>query len=322
MTCQQALGMMQAFGDGELGAESRRVFVGHLKGCPRCRGEYDERRRLVGNLAAALQAEAVAPAGMAEAIARRLSKERETWHAPMAGARKVMGRRPFRLALSAGLVAVLVAAGWFVFGQDLALAKAIDHALRQVKSAHFVALEGGREIEVWATPDAERVTTDDGWMVAKHGVAYVFDARRKRVSLTRDSIAHLHMLRGLNVLMLSERLRGRVLGKPTVVKETITLADGRKAIRISAVAKARNQGVVCDYAGEMLVDPVTNLILSGEASQTVPGTPEGGKLMRQGRLRSMRIYVDQIEYNAPVPKGVFDTTVPRGWRADFREQQR
>ena len=233
-----------------------------------------------------------------------------------------MGTRSFKVALSAGLVAALLVAGWFVFGQDIALAKAIDNALRQVKSAHFVALEGGREIEVWASQDAERVTTDVGWMVAKKGVAYLFDARRKRVTLTKGHIAHLEMLRGLNVLMLSQRLRGQVLGKPTVVKETVTLADGRKVMRISAVAKARNQGVVCDYAGEMLVDPATNLILSGEASQTVPGTPEAGKLVRQGRLRSLRIYVDRIEYNTPAPRGIFDTAVPRGWEANFGERQR
>jgi hypothetical protein len=318
MTCQQALGMMQAFGDGELEADGRRLFVAHLRECPRCRREYDECRQLVNELATALQAEAAAPAGMAESVQRRLAAEQRL-PGSVAGAKRVMGTRSFKVALSAGLVVALVVTGWFVFGQDLALAKAIDNALRQVKSAHFVAMEGGREIEVWATQDAERVTTDDGWMVAKKGVAYLYDARRKRVSLTHGQIAHLQMLRGLNVLLLSERLRGRVLGKPTVVKETITLADGRKAIRISAVAKARNEGVVCDYAGEMLVDPATNHILSGEASQTVPGTPEAGKLMRQGRLRSMRIYVDRIEYNVPVPKGVFDTTVPPGWRANFRE---
>ena len=315
MTCQQVMSLTQAFGDGELDAESRRRFVEHVRSCGACRLAYDGRRQLVGNLAAALSSEAVAPARLAETVSARLAREETAARNPLPAMGRLVRTRSFRIAFSAaGALAIIFAICWFLFGQDLALAKAIDNALLHVKSAHFVALEGGRQIEVWATQDAERVSSGDGWMVAKDGLAYLFDAKKRRVSIRRGEIAHLDMLRGLNVFLLSERLRGRVLGKPLVVKEYLRLPDGKTALRISASGKLRHYGVTCDFDGSVLVDPDTHLILSGEASETIPDTPQAKALVRQGKLRGMRIHVDHVDYNVPVPKGTLDVSIPKGWK--------
>jgi hypothetical protein len=315
MNCQQARPWLQAFGDGELEGQTRRQVGDHLRHCPACRSEYEARRRLVTEVQTALAEEARAPDYLAAAVSRQIAREPSPRRGFLPGVRRVVAMRSFRIACSAaGVMAALLVGVWIFAGQDLAFAKAIDSALRGIKSAHFTAVEGGRTVEVWATPTAERVSSEEGWMVAKEGKAYLFDTRAKRVRVTKGGAAHLDVLRGLNVLLLSERLRGRALGEPTVRKETVTLPDGRQAIRISGTAKAKRLGVVLDYEGTMLVDPATNLIMSGEARQLVPDTPEAQRLKREGKLWPVHVKVDTVEYNRGVPAGMFDTATPAGWR--------
>lgn len=321
MTCKQAMALMQAFSDGEVDAYTRRRMLAHLSRCDTCRRQYQDRRRLTGGIVAALSAEAGAPptltAAVSSAVAARPLLRRTLLHRT----RRLITMRSSKIAFSAaGLIVVALVAGWIMFGQDIALARAIDGAMRGVTSAHFTAYEGNREIEVWATHDAERVNSPDGWMIATGGRAYLFDLGAKRVTVSDGAIAHLQMLRGLNVLLLSERLRGRALGKPTVEKETITLPSGQKAIRISARAKARHYGVVCRFEGTMLVNPATNLIMSGEASETVPDTKAAQRLVHRGKLRSTHVRVDWIDYNAQVPSGLFDTTIPPGWEVVHKDR--
>jgi hypothetical protein len=310
VTCGQARALLQAFVDEELGAAAAAEVAAHLRGCATCRAAHDERRSFVAKLAAALPGEGGAPAGLARAVAERVAQEPAS-RSPL---RRLFAMRSFRIAFSAATLLVAGAVAlWLFAGQDLAFARAIDKAIQSIQSAHFVAVEGGRTVEVWATPDAERVQSEEGWMVATDGRAYLFEKSRKRVVVTDGAMAHLKLLRGLNVLLLSERLRGRALGKPTVEKQTVTLDDGRKAIRITASGKAKHEGVVCTFRGTMVVDAATNLILSGEATETVPNTPQAQRLVRQGKLRSLRVEVDSVEYNTPIPAGTFDTTTPKGW---------
>jgi len=318
MICREALSLVQAYGDGELGGEMRSQVQGHLRSCERCRREYDQRRQLVNALATALPRAAGAPAGLAEAVRRRIAHQLAAGGGRVQTVRRVMTRRSSKIAFSAaGLMAAVLTVLWMTFGQELAFAKAIDDALRHVKSAHFIAMEGDREVEVWATQEAERVSMEEGWMVAKDGRAYLFHPRKKHVTITEGAVAHLELLRGLNVLMLSERLRGQALGKPRVTKETVALPNGGEAIRISASAAARHNGVVCDFSGVMLVDPATNLILSGEAWETVPPAPARERLERAARPASRHVRVDRIEYNVELPEEAFSIAVPRGWTASF-----
>jgi len=334
MNCGQALQLVQAFGDGELDAEGQSLVREHLRTCAACRATYDERRRLVQNLAAALVSEASAPADLTRSVSQRIAAR------PMHGLRSlvsVLGKgrsldprpytlhpthwgRPMRVAFSvAGVIGVVLALTWMLFGRELALAKAIDEAMRQVKSAHFTAVEGERRIEVWATPEAERVASDEGWMIAKDGKAYLFDSHRKRVTITKGPLAQLQLLRGLNVLLLSARVRGQVRGEPTVAKQTVTLPDGRKAIRITASGKAKVLGVTGDFTGTMLVDPATNLIMSGEVTERTPQLEMGEEAVRpSSSAHTTHVKVDSISYNVPVPSGIFDTTTPRGWKVTRR----
>jgi len=371
MNCGQALQLVQAFGDGELDAEGQSLVREHLRTCAACRATYDERRRLVQNLAAALVSEASAPADLTRSVSQRIAAR------PMHGLRSlvsVLGKgrsldptesrvygyvhgcpenpsersslrdsaisrptycaklnrpytlhpthwgRPMRVAFSvAGVIGVVLALTWMLFGRELALAKAIDEAMRQVKSAHFTAVEGERRIEVWATPEAERVASDEGWMIAKDGKAYLFDSHRKRVTITKGPLAQLQLLRGLNVLLLSARVRGQVRGEPTVAKKTVTLPDGRKAIRITASGKAKVLGVTGDFTGTMLVDPATNLIMSGEVTERTPQLEMGEEAVRpSSSAHTTHVKVDSISYNVPVPSGIFDTTTPRGWKVTRR----
>jgi hypothetical protein len=325
MTCGQALELIQVFGDGELTGGSQALVRDHLRACAACRRAYDERRSLVQGLAAALASEASAPPHFSQSvwqrIAARPTRSTGSGHASaqrtVGRMRALAGRRPVRVAVSlAGVVGLMLALMWMLFGRELALAKAIDQAMRQVKSAHFTAVEGERKIEVWATPEAERVASDDGWMIAKGGKAYLFDPRARRVTVTKGPLAQLQLLRGLNVLMLSARVRGQVMGEPSVGKKTVTLPDGRKAIRITASGKAKVLGETCQFRGTMLVDPATNLIMSGEVTETMPEITMGEEVRQSSRVaRTTHVKVDAIRYDVQVPKGIFDTTVPRGWTA-------
>jgi hypothetical protein len=47
--------------------------------------------------------------------------------------------------------------------------------------------------------------------------------------------------------------------------------------------------------------------------ETVPDTPQAQRLVRAGKLRSLHVKVDSVEYNSPVPASTFDTTTPAGW---------
>ena len=319
MTCKQTRELMQPFGDGELDAVSRRRILGHLAVCDDCRQDYQERRRLVNDVAAAMRAETRAPGDVAPAVSRAIAARPLRSRTILSRARRVIAMRSFKIAFSgAALVAAALTAGWLLVGPDIALAKAIDDALRGVKAAHFTALEGNREVEVWATQNAERASTREGWMIATGGRAYVFDPKAKRVTISKGAIAHLQMVRGLNVLLLSERLRGKALGTPRVTKETVALPNGEKAMRISGMAKARHWGVVCTFKGTMLVDPATNLIVRGEAWEIVPNTRMAKRLVRQGKLRTMHVRVDSIDYNPVISKGLFDTSIPPGWKVSYK----
>jgi hypothetical protein len=289
--------LMQAFGDGELEGEERVSVRDHLRTCDSCRRSYDQRRRLVQALAAALSAEATAPAGLAGSVRRRL-----------------VGWKPAKITFSvAGTLGLVVALTWMLLGRDLVLAKAIDQAMRQVKSAHFTAVEGGRKITVWATPEAERIESSEGWVIATGGRAYLFDPDRRRVTITKGPLAQLQLLRSLNVLMLSARLRGQVMGEPRMAKETVRLPDGRKAIRITATGRARVLGITGDFRGTMLVDASTNLIMGGEITETRPDLRVGEEGRRRGVSHVTHVKVGPVEYNARVPAGIFDTRVPPGW---------
>jgi hypothetical protein len=317
MTCGQALELIQVFGDGELTGGSQALVRDHLRACAACRRAYDERRSLVQGVHAALASEASAPPHFSQSVWQRIVAQPTSAPRTVTRVRALAGRRPVRVAVSlAGVVGVVLALTWMLFGRELALAKAIDQAMRQVKSAHFTAVEGERKIEVWATPEAERVASDDGWMIAKGGKAYLFDPRARRVTITKGPLAQLQLLRGLNVLMLSARVRGQVMGEPTVAKETVTLPDGRKAIRITASGKAKVLGETCHFRGAMLVDPATNLIMSGEVTETMPEITMGEEVRQSSRVaRTTHVKVDAIKYDVQVPNGIFDTTVPRGWTA-------
>ena len=316
MNCGQVLQLVQAFGDGELDAEGQSLVRDHLRACPRCRQAYDQRRELVQGLAEALASEASAPRDLRRSVWRQLESQPTSAHRTVQRMRALAGRRPAKVAVSvAGVIGVALALTWMLFGRELALAKAIDDAMRQVKSAHFTAVEGERRIEVWATPDAERVASDEGWMIAKDGKAYLFDSHAKRVTITKGPLAQLQLLRGLNVLLLSARVRGQVRGEPTVAKQTVTLPDGRKAIRITASGKAKVLGVTGDFTGTMLVDPATNLIMSGEVTERTPQLEMGEEAVRpSSSAHTTHVKVDSISYNVPVPSGIFDTTTPRGWK--------
>ena len=330
MNCQETLLLLQAYLDGELEGEDRRAVASHLQACSACRRECAAQHEVLGGLTQALAEETQAPAGLRAAVLQQVAAEPYPDHrtAVVAGSvpcaassrvRRLFAMRSFRIAFSAaGVLAVLATTVWFLFGQDLAFAKAIDSALQGIKSAHFTAVEGDRTVEVWATPDAERVSTTEGWMVSRGGRAYLFDRRHQRLRVTQGAAAHLKLLRSLNVLLLSERLRGHALGSPRVTKEKVTLPDGRPAIRVTGEAQARRSGVVCDYSGTMLIDLATNLILSGEATQRLPDTAQAKRLEREGRLRPMHLRVESIEYNQPVPKGSFDTNTPKGWTVSGR----
>jgi hypothetical protein len=315
MTCAQALELVQAFGDGELRGDRQALVRDHLRACAACRRFYDARRSLVQGLVAALASEASAPPRFSQSVWQRIAAHPTSAQRTVARVRALAGRRPLRVAVSlAGVAAVVLALTWMLFGRELALAKAIDQAMRQVKSAHFTAVEGERKIEVWATPEAERVASDDGWMIAKGGKAYLFDPRARRVTITKGPLAQLQLLRGLNVLLLSARVRGQVMGEPIVAKETVTLPDGRRAIRITASGKAKVLGETCHFRGAMLVDPATNLIMSGEVTETMPDITMGEEVRQRSRVaRTTHVKVDAIRYDVQVPKGIFDTTVPRGW---------
>jgi hypothetical protein len=315
MTCEQALELVQAFGDGELQGDGQALVRDHLRACAACRRVYDARRSLVQGLAAALASEAAAPPHFSQSVWQRIAARPTCAQRTVGRMRALAGRRPLRVAVSlAGVAAVVLALTWMLFGRELALAKAIDQAMRQVKSAHFTAVEGERKIEVWATPEAERVASDDGWMIAKGGKAYLFDPRARRVTITKGPLAQLQLLRGLNVLLLSARVRGQVMGEPIVAKETVTLPDGRRAIRITASGKAKVLGETCHFRGAMLVDPATNLIMSGEVTETMPDITMGEEVRQRSRVaRTTYVKVDAIRYDVQVPKGIFDTTVPRGW---------
>jgi hypothetical protein len=319
MTCKQALALMQAFGDGELDAVSRRRVLGHVAVCDACRREYQERRRLVRDVAAAIRADGNAPGSIAAAVSNSIAARPLRSRTMLSRARRIIAMRSFKIAFSAAaLVVAAFIAGWSLVGPDIALAKAIDDALRGVKAAHFTAVEGNREVEVWATQDAERVSTSEGWMIATGGRAYLFDPRAKRVTISKGAIAHLQMVRGLNVLLLSQRLRGKALGKPTVTKKTVTLPSGEKMMRISGTARARHWGVVCTFKGTMLVNPATNLIMRGEAQEIIPNTRAAQRLVRQGKLRTMHVRVNTIDYNPILSKGLFDTSTPPGWKVSYK----
>ncbi len=315
MRCEQARPLLQAFGDGEVEEGVRRQVWEHVQHCPQCRREFESRRELVGQLQVALRSQDRAPARVAAAISQRLASQASPPRGFLSEARRIGRMRVTRIAFSAaGVVAALLVGVWFFAGQDLAFARAIDKALRGIRSAHFTAVEGDRTVEVWATPTEERVSTKEGWLVAKDGRAYLFNPHRKQVAVSKGAAAHLRLLRSMNVLLLSERLRGRALGHPKVTKETVTLPNGSKAIRIAGAAQAKRHGVVLNYEGSMLVDPGTNLILRGEARQLIPNTPEAKQLEKKGLLRPMQVKVEKVEYNQPVPAGTFDTAVPPGWR--------
>jgi len=314
MSCDRIRPLLQALVDAELDSVTSSRLEEHLHTCAACRAEHAALRALAGEVTGAFRAEGGAPPGLAQAVSARLAREPAHRRASLPGLRRLITMRSFRIAFSAAtLLVVGMLAIWLVAGQELAFARAIDKALQGIRSAHFVATEGDRRVEVWATPEAERVQSDEGWMVAAGGRAYLFERARQRVVVTHGAVAHLKLLRGLNVLLLSERLRGRALGKPTVEKETVSLPDGRKAIRITASGKARHEGVVCDFHGTMLVDAATNLILSGEATETVPDTAQARRLVREGKLRSRHIEVDSVEYNTSLPANAFDTATPEGW---------
>ncbi|MFB3879767.1 MAG: anti-sigma factor [Armatimonadota bacterium] len=318
MNCSQASQLIQAFGDGELDGEAQSLLRDHLRTCQRCRHAYDQRRHLVQQLAEALALEASAPRGLRQSVWRRIESRPTSAQRTVRRMRFLAGRRPARIAFSvAGIIGIVFALTWMLFGRDLALAKAIDEAMRQVKSAHFTAVEGERTIEVWATPEAERVSSDEGWMIAKDGKAYLFDARRKRVTITKGPLAQLQLLRGLNVLLLSARVRGQVAGEPTVAKETVTLPDGRRAIKITASGKARVLGATREFSGTMLVDPATNLIMAGEVTERTPRSAAGERVSRRSEAatETTHVSVDRVSYNVPVPAGIFDTTTPKGWTA-------
>jgi hypothetical protein len=52
--------------------------------------------------------------------------------------------------------------------------------------------------------------------------------------------------------------------------------------------------------------------------EAVPDTPEARRLVRQGKLRSLHVRVDSVEYNSPVPANAFETTTPKGWTVVHR----
>lgn len=314
MTCGQALDLIQAFGDGELTGETQRLVHDHLRTCASCRRAYDERRQLVQSLAMALTGETAAPPGLAQSVWEKLSEGTVTGLRPIQRERVATRRRPLRIAVSlAGVAGVLLVATWMLFGRDLALARAIDQAMREVTSAHFTAVESGRKIEVWATPEAERVASTEGWMVTKGGSAYLFDPLGKRVTITQGPLAQLQLLRGLNVLMLSARVRGRIVGEPSLTKERVTLEDGRTVIRITASGTARIMGETSTFRGTMLVDPATNLILGGEITDTMEGTPIRGVGRRESGPITTTVKVETVAYGVEVPDGTFDTSIPSGW---------
>jgi len=62
------------------------------------------------------------------------------------------------------------------------------------------------------------------------------------------------------------------------------------------------------------------LIMSGEASEIVPHTKAAQRLVRRGKLRSTHVRVDWIDYNAQVPAGLFDTTIPPGWTVVHKDR--
>jgi hypothetical protein len=103
-----------------------------------------------------------------------------------------------------------------------------------------------------------------------------------------------------------------------VTKKTVTLPSGEKMIRISGTARARHWGVVCTFKGTMLVNPATNLIMRGEAQEIIPNTRAAQRLVRQGKLRTMHVRVNTIDYNPILSKGLFDTSTPPGWKVSYK----